>query len=90
MRATHSSGRDQVSTEISHFGAGVMLPSPRIPFLGPGSFGHDGHGGALVACLPETTTTFAFTTDVLPRIGGASTGSLALLATLRHCLNYPE
>ena len=34
------------ATEISHFGAGVMLPSPRIPFLGPGSFGHDGHGGS--------------------------------------------
>jgi CubicO group peptidase (beta-lactamase class C family) len=88
MRATHSAGRDRVSTEISHFGAGVMLPSPRIPFLGPGSFGHDGHGGALVACLPETATTFAFTTDVLPRIGGASTGALASLATLRHCLDH--
>ena len=35
--STHSYGRDQVSTEMSHFGAGVMLPSPRIPFLGPGS-----------------------------------------------------
>jgi len=88
MRATHSHGRDRVSTELSHFGAGVMLPSPRVPFLGPGSFGHDGHGGALVACLPEMTTTFAFTTDVLPRIGGANTGSLALLATLRHCLDH--
>jgi CubicO group peptidase (beta-lactamase class C family) len=46
MRATHSRGRDRVTDEVSHFGAGVMLPSSRIPLLGPGSFGHDGHGGA--------------------------------------------
>jgi CubicO group peptidase (beta-lactamase class C family) len=86
LRATHSRGHDRVIAETSHFGAGVQLPTPRIPFLGPGSFGHDGHGGALVAADPTTTTTFAFTTDVLPRIGGASTGALTLLATARQCL----
>jgi CubicO group peptidase (beta-lactamase class C family) len=86
LRATQSKGRDRVTGEISHFGSGVMLPSPRIPFLGPGSFGHDGHGGSLVAAHPETRTAYAFTTDVVPRIGGASLGALTLIATLRHCL----
>jgi hypothetical protein len=33
LRATQSLGRDGVTGEISHFGSGVMLPSPRIPFL---------------------------------------------------------
>ena len=86
LRATQSLGRDRVSGEISHFGSGVMLPSPRIPFLGPGSFGHDGHGGSLVAAHPDSRTAYAFTTDVVPRIGGASLGALTLMATLRHCL----
>jgi CubicO group peptidase (beta-lactamase class C family) len=86
LRATQSLGRDRVTGEISHFGSGVMLPSPRIPFLGPRSFGHDGHGGCLAAAHPESGTTYAFTTDVVPRIGGASLGALTLMATLRHCL----
>jgi CubicO group peptidase (beta-lactamase class C family) len=86
MRATHSRGRDRVSGEISHFGAGVALPSPRLPFLGAGSFGHDGHGGSLVAAHPDSGTTFAFSTDTVPRIGGASTGAITLSATLRQCL----
>jgi CubicO group peptidase (beta-lactamase class C family) len=89
MRRTHSRDRDGVSGEISHFGAGVMLPSPRIPLLGPGSFGHDGHGGSLVAAHPESRTAYAFTTDVVPRIGGASQGALTLTATLRHCVDAP-
>lgn len=54
--------------------------------LGTGSFGHDGPGGCLVAAHPETCTTYAFTTDVVSRIGGASLGALTLLATLCHCL----
>lgn len=86
LRATQSLGRDRVSGEISHFGSGVMLPSPRIPLLGPGSFGHDGHGGCLVAAHPASRTAYAFTTDVVSRIGGASLGALTLMATLRHCL----
>jgi CubicO group peptidase (beta-lactamase class C family) len=86
LRTTQSLGPDRVSGEISHFGSGVMLPSPRIPMLGPGSFGHDGHGGCLVAAHPETRTAYAFTTDVVSRIGGASLGALTLMATLRHCL----
>ena len=86
MRTTQSSGRDRVSGEISHFGAGVALPSPRLPFLGPGSFGHDGHGGSPVAADPNSGTTFAFSTDTVPRIGGASAGAIMLTATLRQCL----
>jgi CubicO group peptidase (beta-lactamase class C family) len=86
LRATRSRGRDRVLGELSHFGSGVQLPSPRIPYLGPGSFGHDGHGGCLVAAHPESGTAYAFTTDVVPRIGGAGLGALALMATLRHCL----
>jgi CubicO group peptidase (beta-lactamase class C family) len=87
LRTTRSHGRDRVTGEISHFGSGVALPSPRLPFLGPGSFGHDGHGGCLVAAHPDSRTTYAFTTDVVPRIGGASLGALTLMATLRHCLD---
>jgi CubicO group peptidase (beta-lactamase class C family) len=86
LRRPYSVGIDRVSGEPSRFGAGVALPSPRLPFLGPGSFGHDGHGGCLVAAHPETATTVAFTTDALPRVGGASTGASALMATVRHCL----
>jgi CubicO group peptidase (beta-lactamase class C family) len=86
LRATQSFGRDRVTGEISHFGSGVALPSPRIPFLGPGSFGHDGHGGCLVAAHPPTRTAYAFTTDVVPRVGGASLGALTLMATLRQIL----
>jgi CubicO group peptidase (beta-lactamase class C family) len=86
LRATQSFGRDRVTGEISHFGSGVMLPSPRIPQLGPGSFGHDGHGGSLVVAHPEYGTAYAFTTDTVSRICGASLGALTLTATLRHCL----
>jgi len=43
-------------------------------------------GILLVAAHSETRTAYAFTTDVVSRIGGASLGALTLMATLRHCL----
>ena len=42
------------------WGAGVMLPWSVQPMLGPGSFGHDGAGGALAFAHAPSGTTFAY------------------------------
>ena len=75
-----------VLQELTHFGSGVQLPFPRLPFLGPGSYGHDGAGGCLAFADREHGIALGFTTDVLPPVGGASAAILTLVATLRHCL----
>lgn len=87
MCTTLSYGHDRVLGETTHFGAGVHLPSPRLGYFGPGSFGHDGYGGSIAGADTTTTTSFAFITDLVPRVGGATCGAMALTATLRQCLD---
>lgn len=61
FRAEVSSGPDYVLVEQpTRFGAGFMLACPREPMLGPGSFGHNGRGGALVFAHPESGIAFAY------------------------------
>lgn len=61
FRAEVSYGPDHVLVEQpTRFGAGFMLSCPREPMLGPGSFGHNGRGGALVFAQPESGIAFAY------------------------------
>ena len=61
FRTEVSSGPDAVLVDQpTRFSAGFMLPCPREPMLGPGSFGHNGRGGALVFAHPETEIAFAY------------------------------
>lgn len=56
-----SAGPDLVLVDQpTRFGAGFMLACPREPMLGPGSFGHNGRGGALAFAHPETGVAFAY------------------------------
>lgn len=87
MCRTVSYGHDRVLGETTHFGGGVHLPSPRLSYFGPGSFGHDGYGGSIAGADIFTATSFAFITDVVPAVGGATCGAMALTATLRQCLH---
>lgn len=61
FRREVSFGRDRVLIgQKSRFGAGFMLPSPRQPMLGEGSFGHDGRGGSIAFAQPESGIAFAY------------------------------
>lgn len=52
----------QFGMEISGptWGAGLMLPWPIQPMLGPGSFGHDGAGGSLAFAHAPSGSSFAY------------------------------
>ncbi|MFV0254305.1 MAG: serine hydrolase domain-containing protein [Beutenbergiaceae bacterium] len=90
MVATQARGHDQFLGIDMHYGSGVQLPCPQLPFLGPGSYGHEGAGGTLAFADREFDIALAWTTSVFPRMAGASPGSLALLSTLRHCLTADQ
>jgi CubicO group peptidase (beta-lactamase class C family) len=61
MRRVRSDGPDRVLVDQpTRFGTVFMLASPREPMLGPGSFGHNGMGGALAFAHPESGISFAY------------------------------
>jgi len=88
MRATRSYGPDEVLGIISHFGSGVQGAFPQLPLLGPTSFGHEGAGGSVAFADVEFGLGVGYTTNVHPAMSGASTGFLALLPAIRHCLTF--
>lgn len=79
-------GTDVVTLEESRFGMGFQLPFARLPFGGPGSFGHDGHGGALAFGHQSLQLGFGFLTDQMPAVGGADPYALRLAEALLECL----
>lgn len=80
---SQSVGVDLVGLEENQFGLGFMLPFPRIPFLGPTSFGHDGGGGALAFADRASKTSFAFLPDLFPPRGGADSDTEILIEAVR-------
>ncbi|GAA1015131.1 esterase [Acrocarpospora pleiomorpha] len=85
LTATRSRGRDRVLGTRTHYGLGVQLPSVQIPMLGPGSFGHEGAGGAMAVGVPHLGLAIGYTTNVLIGVKGASSGIQPLLSAIRHC-----
>lgn len=67
-----------------HFGTGFQLPFPQLPFMGPGSYGHEAAGGSFAFADRETGLAVAFVTDVFPPMHGASVPGLALPAAIRQ------
>jgi CubicO group peptidase (beta-lactamase class C family) len=90
MVATRSRGPDAVLGIITHFGSGVQRPFPQLPMLGSRSFGHEAAGGSAVVADEELGLAVGYTTNVFPSMNGASTGFLALLPAIRHCVTSPS
>lgn len=72
-------GPDRGIPFISRYGAGVELPHELSPLLGPGSFGHQGAGGSVIAVDPETETVFAYASTLMDSTVGISDQALVLL-----------
>ena len=83
MARQRSWGVDRVLDVANCFGAVFMLPQPRMPFGGVGSYGHDGAGGALAFADPTTQIAFAYVPSPMQYPGGADGRSLDL-ARLVH------
>ena len=73
-------GTDRGIPFISRYGAGVELPHTLSPLLGPGSFGHQGAGGSVLAIDPHSETVFAYTSTLMDTTVGISDQALILLA----------
>lgn len=87
FRREASAGPDFVLVEQpTRFGAGFMLACPREPMLGPGSFGHNGRGGALAFADPETGIAFAYVGNRLVHDPTPHTRLWRLLAAVRYSL----
>lgn len=79
-------GTDAVLGVETAYASGMQLPWPQLPWLGPGSYGHEAAGGSFAFADPASGLAVAWTTDVFPRMAGASPAGLALVDTIRHCL----
>ena len=82
-----TAGDDLVNHEPSRFGLGFQVPSERLPFGGPGSFGHDGMGGALAFASPRDRLAFAFVTDRMPARGGADPCTIGLINAVKTAIS---
>jgi CubicO group peptidase (beta-lactamase class C family) len=78
MAQQHSWGVDRVLNATNAFGLIFMLPQPRLPFAGIGSFGHDGAGGALAFADPMSQLAFGYIPHPMQYPGGADHRSVAL------------
>jgi CubicO group peptidase (beta-lactamase class C family) len=79
LTAERHSGPDRGIPFVSRYGAGVELPHGLSPLLGPGSFGHQGAGGSVVAVDPATGTVFAYVSTLMDATVGISDQALVLL-----------
>lgn len=86
MTATAARGPDKVLGIETHYGLGMELPFPQLPFLGPHSFGHEAAGGSAAFADSQYEVAVGWTTSVHPSMAGASSPFLSLLPSIRHCL----
>lgn len=86
LREERSRGTDAVLGVETAFASGTQLPFPQLPLYGPRSYGHEAAGGSFAFADPDSGLAVAWTTDVHPRMAGASPAGLALVDTIRHCL----
>ena len=59
-RSCQAEGEDRVLHRLTRYGLGFSLPSPSMPLLGPGSFGHPGAGGSIGFADPESGVAMAY------------------------------
>jgi CubicO group peptidase (beta-lactamase class C family) len=84
MVEVRSAGLDRCLHKHNRFGSGVELPHTHLPLLGPGSYGHQGAAGSLVAAHPGRGLAIAYTTNVSSPVLGAADQALALCAAIRQ------
>ena len=68
------------------WGAGLMLPWPIQPMLGPGSFGHDGAGGALAFAHAPSGVSFAYVRNRFGQPGVRDPNVYRVVDALADCL----
>lgn len=85
MTALRSRGRDATLGFPTAFGTGVQRPFPRLPMLGPHSFGHEAAGGSVAIADPDRELVVVVTTTEHPAVAGAGTTALALVPTILAC-----
>ena len=80
MTALRYRGEDRMLRFPISFGTGVQLPFPQFAMLGPGSFGHEGAGGAIAVADARRELSVAYITDQYPTSNGAAQPSYSLMA----------
>jgi CubicO group peptidase (beta-lactamase class C family) len=86
MIERRSDGQDRVLGIRTAFGSGVQLPFPQLPLTGPTAYGHEGANGCLAFADRDLDLAVGFTTSVFPATSGSSIGALALLPSVRLCV----
>lgn len=82
MIAPRYRGEDRMLRFPIAFGTGVQLPFPQFSMLGPGSFGHEGAGGAVSVADPRRGLSVSYITDQYPTSNGAAQASYALMSAV--------
>jgi CubicO group peptidase (beta-lactamase class C family) len=86
---TQVSGLDAIIAGETRFGIVFQTPWPaRIDMAGPGSFGHDGYGGALGYASPRHGLGFGFTTNQIPECRGCDPATAPLTNAILRCAGH--
>ncbi|MFE1361815.1 serine hydrolase domain-containing protein [Streptomyces harbinensis] len=75
-------GQDLVLDLYRPYGIGFMVG---LPFLGAGSFGHDGAGGSMAFADPRSGLAFGYVRRRFPQPGGAGADAERLARAARAC-----
>lgn len=87
MTAPQVDGVDLVlHDQPTRFGTGFLLPNSRAPMLSPGSFGHDGRGGALAFADRGTNISYAYVTSIANLDLGPDRRNTRLTTAIREAL----
>lgn len=86
MMSEQTHGMDRTLGHISRFGSGVELPHGFLPYLGEGSFGHQGAGGSVAVAHPASGTVMVYTSTHTSSTVGGSDAAIVLMSTVRQVL----
>lgn len=86
LTSHRAGGIDRMLGIEIHYGAGVQLAFPQLPFTGKRAFGHEGAGGSVAFADPDLGISVAYLTDGYPISNGAALGSFPVIAAIRHCI----
>ena len=76
---------DQVLISETDFAMGFMVHSPRTPFAGPTSFGHDGAGGSCAFASPLRQMGFSYVMNTMMTVADGDPRRERLIAAAVQC-----
>jgi CubicO group peptidase (beta-lactamase class C family) len=82
---TPSGEMDEILLDPTDFGMGFMVHSPRTPYSGPSSFGHDGAGGSVAFAEVNRELAFSYVMNTMMTVVDGDPRRMRLIAAASRC-----